>query len=118
MKIVTTYIAYDETAFDTMEECCEYEEYAWDMLIEIIENTTIYDDNHNLITPPSYLSTIEEVITWYADAYDRFTSILVKNEISSSAYAWQTNYFGYIFPTTPGFYEYDFFINEWIKKPE
>ena len=117
MKIVTTYVAYDDTVFDTMEECREYEQYAWDMFMEIIENTVIYDDNHNIIIPP-YLYTIEEAVIWYANAYDSFTSILVKDEISSSAYAWQTNYFGYIFPTAPGFYEYDFFINEWIKKAE
>lgn len=117
MKIVTTYIAYDESEFETMEECRAYEEYAWDMLMEILESVIISDDFSTVITPPDFY-TLEEALDWFGNTFDHFTFIRVKTEIPSSAYAWQSNYFGYIFPQEVGFYGYDFTTNEWIKLAE
>lgn len=117
MKMVTTYIAYDGTEFDDMGDCRVYEAYAWDMLISIIDNIIIYTDLGKEITPP-YFNNLEEALDWFGKTFNSINFIRVKAEIPSSAYAWQDNYFGFIFPQEPGLYRYNFFTNEWTKLAE
>lgn len=118
MKIITAYVAYDNTRFDTMEECREYEQYAWDMGITICE-TVKFCDSLGVEIYPLYFHTVEEIIKWLDVAYDSDCDYLkIIEDVPSSAWGWYTDYFGYNIPQEKGMYRYNWDASEWERIAE
>lgn len=113
MNIVTTYIAYDGTSFDDRKECLEYENYARDMLTQILERCVFYTDCTEMIYP--YFHNLNEMIKWVEIRWKYVDKITVKEELPMSAFCWWLNYFGYCLPDVEGTWIYNWRVMGWDR---
>lgn len=111
MKIVTTYVSYDGFTFEDYNECFDHENYARDMLMQVMECCTFYTESTEIIYP--YFHNLDEMIQWVEIRWKYIERIHVKKEIPSSAYSWWMNYFGYWIPEEEGMWEYNHRTMEW-----
>lgn len=114
MKIVTTYVAFDDEEFSTMEDCQRYENFHIDLMIEAEECYSFYDRDMNRIAL-AYCHNIEEMLSEFCYAYDYCEYIVVNKEPSAQLINFMRHYFGYELPMEEGTYRYDWRSGKWKK---
>lgn len=115
MKVVTTYIAFDDTEFNIVEECMAYENHYIDLMIEAEECYSFCDKNMNKTGFAYwYCHNIEEVLEDFSRAYDDCEYIRVIRKPSNALIGFIRHYFGYVMPEEEGLWEFDF--NKWVWK--
>lgn len=112
MKIVTTYIAFDDTEFNTEEECLAYEQHDMDLCIEIDECYEFFDKDMNSL-PLMYSHNIEEFCDEFDRAYNDCDYMRVNRIPSDEAATLLWNFFGFDMPEKIGLWRYT--IYGWEK---
>lgn len=111
MREVTMYFAYDDTEFENREDCVKYEEYAEDMLREIVGSVSFLNrDNALYLTKGKDINTTLGKI---ANACDNCETIIVTKQLSSSARVFILNELCIELPEMPGKYKYNRKYYEW-----
>lgn len=117
MREVVTYVAYDDTEFDNLEECEEYEGKAFDLLSEFFNAYDFFGKNNQYIC--IFLNEVEQGFNAIKYAFDKSEKIRVKKPISQEVEELIDSYFGYeLPPNETGLYEYDWRKLEWVKVGE
>lgn len=117
MREVITYVAYDDTEFDSFEECEEYEGKAFDLLEEFFNAYDFFGKNGEYIG--IFLNEVEQGLHAIEYAFDRCEKIRVKKIISHEVIELIDSHFGYELPQNEvGLYEYDWKKWEWVKVGE
>ena len=117
MREVVTYIAYDDTEFDNLEECEEYEGKAFELLNEFFNAYDFFRENGQCIL--IFLNEVEQGFNAIKYAYDKCGKIRVKKSVSNEVIELIDSYLGYDFPPNEiGLYEYDWVKFEWVKVGE
>lgn len=112
MKIVTTYIAFDDTEFGTEEGCLAYEQHYMDSFIEIDECYKFFDKDMNFL-PLMYSHNVEEFCDEFDRAYNNCDYVRVNRIPSAKAFAIFWDYFGFDMPKEIGLWRYT--IYGWEK---
>lgn len=114
MKTVTTYIAFDDTEFDTEKECLAYEQHYLDLIIEIDE---CYDflDKDMYALPLMYSHNIEESCDEFDKVFDYCDCVIVNRIPSTEATAFLWNFFGYELPKEVGLWRYNYKKCDWER---
>lgn len=116
MREVTTYIAYDDTEFDSREECEAYEGEAFDLLSEIFNSYKFFRNNQEILI---FLNNVEAGLHAFGKAFDKCDRILVTKPISDVAFRFVDFHLGYVLPPNAvGMYKYDTDEFEWVKVGE
>ena len=105
MKIVTTYVAFDDTEFNTVEECMAYENRHIDLMIEAEECYSFYYKDMNAMVL-GYSHNIEEMLNEFCYAYDNCEYIVVNKEPSAPLINFMWRYLGYELPMEKGTWHY------------
>ena len=113
MKIVTTYIAFDDTEFDTEKECLEYENRAVGYIAEILRCYTFYNENMDVMVY-GWSNDIIETLECIEKMYDECECIKVHKTVSREAYEFLRNTEGIFLPVDVGMYTYDYSTGKWI----
>ena len=117
MREIITYVAYDDTEFDNLEDCEEYESKAFDLLIEFFNAYDFFGKNGEYIW--IFLNEVEQGLYAIKYAFERCEKIRVKKIVSHEVRELIDSYFGYELPWDEvGLYEYDWKEMEWIKVGE
>lgn len=114
MKIVTTYVAFDEEEFSTMEECIAHENFYMDLIIEAEECYSFYDRdmNKNVF---AYCHNIEEMLNEFSYAYNACEYVMVSKEPSAPLINFIWRYYGYDMPVSEGTWRYNYKNNKWER---
>ena len=114
MKVITTYIAYDDKEFDTREACETYECLAWQIINKANDAYAFYDAHFNRIWP--VYNTIEDWINWFDAVTDHCEYMQIRVIPTSEVYKFIYQNIGFIGPKNmKGWFEYNYNINEWVK---
>ena len=113
MKIMTLYIAYDDTEFTDENECRAYEEKARKHVNELIDTYTFYDKNKYVIFP--VCDSIEEYLQWFDSTTDYCEYIIVHKDLPQEAHKLLYQNIGSCVPEEKGFYKYDWRVNKWVN---
>lgn len=115
MKIVTTYVAFDDKDFDSEETCLAYEQHYINLMIELSKCYTMYDKTMRPL-PVLYTYNMEEMIKEFEYAYEECTYIIMKEIPSKESIDFIWNYYGYELPNgKKGMYHYNFSRGRWEK---
>ena len=114
MKIVTTYVAFDDEEFSTMEDCQRYENFHIDLMIEAEECYSFYDKDMNRMVF-AYCHNIEEMLNEFCHAYDNCEYIVVNKEPSAPLINFMWHYFGDELPMEEGTWRYVLGSGEWKR---
>lgn len=114
MRKVVTYIAWDDTEFETEEECKNYEQYALDMMVELCHCYEFYNNNNEQMETfvPNF---IEDMMILFEKAASVCDVVKVNRIPQSSADAFQNNQFGFYFPDATGTFKWNNRACEWEK---
>ena len=113
MRVVTYYYSFDDVEFYTMEECLEHEQFARDMVEELL---TCYEPCNG--ADPIVIDItkeLEEILDDMGNAFSSCDYINVHRLPSSSADTFQINTWGYVLPEEIGRFWYDMNRAEWTK---
>lgn len=113
MKIMTLYIAYDDTEFTDENECRIHELKAYEYINELMNTYTFYDKAKNIIFPA--YDSIEEFFQWFDSTIDKCEYIAVHKDLSREAHNFLWRNIGACVPEEKGFYKYDWNKNEWVS---
>ena len=113
MKILTLYVAYDDTEFDSEAECRLYEQEASDLIDEALNVYTFYDRDKNIIIPKC--DSIEEYLEWFDMTTDDCEYIKVAADISRELHKFLYRNIGACVPEEKGFYKYNWDKDEWVS---
>jgi len=115
MKIVTTYVAFDDKEFDYEEECLAYEQYHMNLMIELNMCYVMYDKNMHPLSG-LYAHNIEDALKEFEYTYEECNYILMKKVPSKELIHFIRYYFGYELPNEKaGIYYYNFNEGRWHK---
>ena len=112
MRSQTVYIAYDDEEFEDINECIQHEQFAIDMMNELIGCVTFLDE-HGTIMPFTNEIEIGARIDDFYHQWERCTYISIKEDVSSSAVTFICNFCGICMPEEKGDYYYDYDTEEW-----
>ena len=118
MREVITYVSYDGTEFNSRQNCYEYEEYAMDMMRQLID---CYQFDTDTISLPVtiYEDDISVTINDFEEAFSKSRYVNVKKNPPTSAISFIYNECGIIeLPEEIGRYRYDFNMTKWEKVVE
>lgn len=117
MRKVTYYIAYDETEFETKEECIVYENKNMDILKNTIASYDfLKEDKQKIIIS---FTNREQMMQDFNDAYNDAIYTRVKHTISHAQKDLLFTEFGYSdLPLEIGLYKYNYETFEWEKVAE
>lgn len=106
MKIIKTFVAYDDTEFDTEDECIAYEEKHATYAGEINYKYEFLDKDGKVIECKDK-RYFDVLIDFLEDAYNECAFIRVKDKVSEEALDWLEDYFGIELPSGEcGLYDY------------
>lgn len=111
MKIVTTYIAFDDMEFDTEKECLEYENQARAYIAEIMRCYTFYNKNMEMMSY-SCSDDIIEALDYIGNMYNDCEFIKVHEMPNREAHNFFRYCEGIILPEKIGTFKYD--NGEWV----
>jgi len=117
MKIITTYVAFDDEEFSTMEACQAYENFHVGLMIEAEDCFSFFDVGMRQISL-DYSHNIEEMLDVFVRAYDECSYIIVKKEPSDNLKRFIKDYEGLIPPVQEGFWHYNSTTSEWERVTE
>lgn len=111
VKTRTTYIAYDDTEFDTEEECREYEQFAIDMMCELCR---CYEFKKNDETCKCFVPlSIEDTMSLFEQTVQDCDTVVVHRVPEESALSFQWRQWGFDLPEEEGTYYYDTRYGRW-----
>lgn len=115
MKIVTTYVAFDDEEFSQMEDCLAYEQHYMDLMVEADECYAMYDKGMNLL-PFMYAHNIEEALDEFCRQYNKCDYMIIKKAPSTDAVIFIRDYFGFEMPPRAcGLWHYNFREGKWER---
>ena len=113
MRRVIKYVAFDDTVFDTLTQCEEYEAGFNRARDELVHNVRFFGKNMAIMNMPSAEDgDFDEIIE---DLVNNSTFITILNDLSEGAQGYLNNFTGIIIPVRKGRYRYDFNKCEWIR---
>ena len=114
MKIITTYVAYDDKEFDTREACKSYECLAWQIIDKANDAYAFYDAHYDRIWP--VYKTIEDWINWFDTVTDTCDYVRVRAIPSRELHKFIYRIIGDCLPEHKiGWFKYDYNTNEWVS---
>jgi len=116
MKIVTTYIAFDDTEFGTKEACLEYEEKARNTLTFFTMAYKFYDKEMNILFIDS--TDIDFIADNICAAYNECSFVYYTPKyLTNDVKALNREYLGLELPDNDeeGMYKYDWTLCDWEK---
>ena len=117
MKIVTTYVAFDDEEFSTMEACQAYENFHMGLMIEAEGCFSFFDAGmHQILL--DYSHNVEEMLDTFTRTYNECCYIIVKKKPSDNLQRFIKDYEGLILPVQEGFWHYNYATYEWEKVSE
>ena len=99
----TMYIADDGKAFEDEEDCREYE--AQINYSDILQSVTMFTEKGKIIHFENDLSSFNDAVDYATFIF--IPSYLENNRLSAFSNEIMRGYYGKIFPTTAGFYRWD-----------
>lgn len=123
MREVKYYIAWDDSEFESKEECLAYEKNALDCLKETCEKYSFFDKNMNLYCAPLESFDVEDWMDWLDNAVNNCEFIHRETDLTILAERFISDYWGFCilnddFNHKTGWFKYDFHRNEWVKVDE
>ena len=124
MREITVYVAWDDTEFDTEDECLWYESKAVDAMKEVNDCYEFFNkDGERFDAPPEWDDNIENWLGWLSDAGEHCDRIKVNHILPDDAVCFIDREWGYCiapedFNDETGLFKYDDFKNEWVKVGE
>lgn len=124
MRKVTMYVAWDDSEFDTEDECLLYESEAMDAMREVNDCYDFFNKNgEHFDAPPEWDDNIENWLDWLSDAAEHCDHIKVNYILPEYAVRFIDREWGYCiapedFHNETGLFKYDDFKDEWIKVDE
>ena len=113
MKIITTYVAFDDEEFSTMEACQAYENFHMGLMIEAENCFSFFDAGMHQISL-DYSYNIEEMLDTFIRAYNECFYIIIKKKPSNNLKRFIESE-GFIFPIQEGFWHYNSTTSKWEK---
>ena len=95
MREAIVYYAYDDTEFSDRESCLDYEKEAMELMKEINEKYSFFDENMGPFVAPLDSVDIEDWIDWLKGAAAAFTFIRRRDNLSTEADRFIFNNCGY-----------------------
>lgn len=122
MREVKYYVAWDDSEFETQEECMEYEQGVVIAMSTINNCYDFIDKNGKRYDPPKNLN-IDDWQDWFFDAAEHCQWIRVYRTLPDLAVDFINTQIGYCicpvdFDNKTGLFEYDELKNEWVKVDE
>ena len=117
MKIITTYVAFDDEEFSTMEACQAYENFHMGLMIEAEDCFSFFDAGMHQISL-NYSHNVEEMLDAFVRAYDECYYIIVKKKPSDNLERFIKDYEGLMPPVQEGFWRYNYATSKWKKVSE
>ena len=115
MKIITTYIAYDDKEFDNLSDCEVYENEAKKMVCEANNAYAFFDKDMNRLWP-STIMDIEEYLRWFDSVTDTCDYVRVRAIPSRELHKFIYRNVGACLPEHKvGWFKYDYNKNEWVS---
>ena len=115
MKVITTYVAYDDKEFDNPSDCKAYEEQAQKMVNEANKAFIFFDKDMNRLWPP-YGISIEEWLKWFDTVTDICDYVKVCAIPSRELHKFIYRNIGACLPEhKTGWFKYDYNTNEWVS---
>ena len=120
MRKVEYWVAWDDSEFDTEEECREYEWSILNILRSIDRCYTFFNKDKLPIFPPNS-DDLETWVDWLCMAVDTCTYIRIWTPLSRDAVCLINREWGYCinpedFPAATGFFKYDTWRNAWVEE--
>lgn len=114
MRIITKYVAYDDTEFDTVKECYDYEKSAREFVKEANDVYLFLNKNMDILYPPRD-EMVEHWLVWFEAIVDACEYIQVRETPSRELHQFLYHNIGCIAPEVIGTYKYNWHINEWVR---
>lgn len=114
MTSKTVYIAYDDEEFEDINECIQHEQFAIDMMNDLIGCVTFLDEHGTIMSFTNEIEIDVRIDDFYHQ-WERCTYIVIKEDVPSSAVTFICNFCGIIMPEEKGKYYYDFDAGEWKR---
>lgn len=115
MKVITTYVAYDDKEFDNPSDCKAYEEQAQEMVYEANNAFLFFDKDMNRLWPFNGVS-IEEWLKWFDAVIDTCDYVRVRAIPSRELHKFIYRNIGACLPEHKiGWFKYDYNTNEWVS---
>lgn len=124
MREVTMYVAWDDSEFETADECLRYEEQAIEAMSAVNDCYDFFDKNGGRFVAPLTTDTeIENWLNWLSDAAEHCDYIKVYHRIPELSVKFINREWGYCicpedFPEETGVFKYDNFKDEWVEVGE
>lgn len=123
MREIKYYVAWDDSEFESVDECMAYEERAISCAQEFNEAYSFYDKDMNKILAPSESVDVEEWMDWLACAIDDAAYIRRYANLTEEAekfycHMWGTCVLNDDFDNELGLFNYDFGNDTWVKVGE
>ena len=112
MRKVTTYYAWDDTAFYFEKDCIEYEQQAINSLNEIREKWILFNKQREALLWPN-TQDIDDLLDWFDTNFNETEYIRVKANLSEEAEALIHSEWGFIIPDHIGTWKYDWKELDW-----
>ena len=118
MKEKIIYVAYDDTEFDTEEECVQYEEEAQRVMDFLLDNVLCYTPDGKLLNFDG--QDLEEQLLRFDNAFAITTVVEVREEVPQEVHDFMYRYLGFTdFEKelrAPGKYVYSFEEYKWLRQ--
>lgn len=115
MKVEVVYVAYDDTRFNSPEECKEYENHAKTLMNEFNDHVLLMDMHKSLILCPGGLD-LEIMMEWLYHAFGNCSYVYINTKLPDDVIAFIEHNFGFSFPENKvGLYKYDYYEDEWVS---
>ena len=115
MKIITTYVAYDDEYFDTEAECRAHEKIAWDVIYDLVRCYDFLRESGEPLNI-SLRGDLDEVLNSFEKIYDTCYYICIHDMPQVDVNQFLMDLDGFPMPPMEvGKYEYNQEKYEWVK---
>lgn len=120
MKTIITYVAADETEFESKERCEEYEKNLHATFMRFMSNVQFYDNENNRLLPVPNRDTWNDDMYYdeLDDIFNKSKYVYICNDLTTDIIKFNRDNYGFIIPTKKGKYKYNNRIDEWERMEE
>ena len=116
MKVITTYVAYDDKEFDNPSDCKAYEDIAREWIDEANDTYRFFDKDMNRFWPPIDNEDIETWLKWFDAIVDTCDYVSINAIPSCELHKFIYRNIGACLPEHEiGWFKYDYNTNEWVS---
>ena len=122
MREVTMYVAWDDSEFETADECLRYEQQAIEAMSAVNDCYEFFNVNNERFFAPRS-EDIWDWLNWLSDAAEHCRFIRIRHTLPTLSVRFIDREWGYCicpedFPAETGLFMYDDFKNDWVKVGE